>query len=482
MEDFLKDKATEYKITPKVSTWEGIESKLLQKKKKRVLWFYTLSGFIIVLLVAYTVFQFQPDTAVSSNPELASESMEEKAHDKQEPVETIDKTQNTEAQSEAIASTEPIVEPKVELATKKVNTEPISVSPQLKKYLEKRYNKTNQNRMGSGDSQGASEKGKPSQGPDTKVARTRQHNLDSVKEEKRDGQIAEVIDSAKTSGTTVDPVVQVQAIPTPVDSLYSRVQPSTYFNPYWSLAVNYGYGRSFYRTNDGDIITPPKYFSSQAQTTITQAAEEPGSSYSVATRINYHPNKNWSFGAGITFQKISWLGAIGDLAPFTLDKNGTKVIGDTVFTMAGNREFVSVDLRNGERGFESGNLSFTSQARFLSLPLNLGYTYNFRPKLSLVANIGLSVHHVQEISFLQYYNGLNTYIMKNEESEGINKWSASSFVSLGMGYQLSNRLGLFIGADYQQFISLVQQFEDSQPSTRRPYISEGKIGISYSFH
>ena len=63
MEDFLKNKASTYKIAPKASTWAGIEGTLIKRRRKRFAWIFFFGSLILIAGLTAIIMSTGSDTS-----------------------------------------------------------------------------------------------------------------------------------------------------------------------------------------------------------------------------------------------------------------------------------------------------------------------------------------------------------------------------------------------------------------------------------
>lgn len=477
MEDFLKNKAEEYKITPKESTWAGIEAHLKQKKRRRVIWIFSSAAMLVAaLLVGALIYQNQSENLQSDQPH------QDKPQNTTESI-AQDQTGNTNTKSN-----EPvIVETEENESPRQSEFEFESESATQSGFEFESESVVATERSERRDESESGEIEQPQQGPIVKanIERPRTKNIDPNKEKptpeeppikvEQEQEPAPTPTIAKVDTATENPIAEVP--PEIVEIL-----PLRYADQKWALVLDAQYGSSFYKNkniNESGGVPTTQNLSGFRSNSPNEVASN---SWAFSLSAQRQLGKGFFASAGLGIQHFGWTGHVGAPAAYTLDRAGNKTISDSVNTHAGVQEFVSVELNDNEEGFEEGNLSFNSMLRVTSLPVSLGYRYSFGKGFFATAQVGTQVNRLNDVRILQYHEPLNTYVARGSESQEIQMWSYSGFGSLNIEYALNYRWGLQLGFQYQHFLGSIQQFESSWPTQRVPYDYRGRMGLVYQLH
>jgi hypothetical protein len=497
MEDFLKNKASTYKIAPKASTWAGIEGTLIKRRRKRFAWIFFFGSLILIAGLTAIIMSTGSDTSdIVRSQHNNSENQSQESTSKTSAINSLnDSTKDIEG---SISNLLPIKssETSEEFGEQsaKIKTKPVEIYddfedlPQLEidsSTLESIYqnglthskvvipkakdsNQTDKepliDEIKESNSDAVNEQ-MPIQGPIVKTERERKHNqaIDSSKSQ----QIIVVQDAEDSARSARIP--EVKDLP---KVAWHQA------NPGWIFGLSYAFGRSFYikETETAEIVIP-----NSLQGKPTTAADEfPSNAYGLQLSIQKQVYKNWFIGTGIKYQRLSWTGEVGEPAPYSLNNDGNKVIEDSISINAGLKEFVSVELHEKDEGYtEGGERTIQSHASYLSFPVFVAYRFPLSKKFTVNGQIGYQFNRLQDVSLLQYYADLNTYVTRNEATSEVRIWNGSMIGGLGFEFALGNKWGLSLGSEYQRFTKSIQHFDGSSPLGRKPYSITGNVGVVY---
>lgn len=420
--------------------WDGIESKIPQKKKRRAIFWICWIGlpFILLSILTYLKISDYPFASID-NQKIEKQTVQKSSTDKQA-IEAIQKEGLNEQKFELDESAKPtnnVIEDEPKAVTKEAKTNNISstVAHDLTSNNSENFSQNNPSVnvaqtqfAGSGNTRNFGElKAHPNEGG---VNEQSQASLHGKKHSS-----TQLVYEPRTQG-----LMLTELLPSIVQGInYSNVQ--TDLNPVWdtqlfqrekqekfkafhAVGLQLGYAKMF--SNYQSVDTPLLNLRSRSETPLDQV--------SLGLIYKYQISKRFSLQSGLNFWQANW---------------------QSIHTTE-SREVLSINFQQITRTKEISYIKY-GKDRALSFPILMEYDFIKKEKFSGSFGLGyefnlLGTHKGFEIDI----NGQEYNIEDDVESRYLNKSGNYLMMQLGAGYNLNEHTLLQINMAYKYGLNAFQ--------------------------